>query len=69
MRKREWLLRAGAVAVQCGVIMGVIGRSPAHADATTPPTKRAAAKRDDVTVTPTPWVGPHSAGAGVLLRF
>jgi iron complex outermembrane receptor protein len=32
MRKREWLLRAGALAVQCGVNMGVIGNSPAHAD-------------------------------------
>jgi len=32
-------------------------------------TAKADAKRNRVTITPTPVVGPHSGGAGVLLRF
>jgi hypothetical protein len=26
-------------------------------------------KRNDITLTPTPWVGPHGGGAGVVVRF
>ena len=32
-------------------------------------TAKADAKKNRVTITPTPVVGPHSGGAGVLLRF
>jgi hypothetical protein len=38
--------------------------STAHAT-----TAKADAKKNRITVTPTPIVGPHSGGAGVLLRF
>jgi hypothetical protein len=39
--------------------------SPRTADAV----PERAPRHNDVTVTPTPWVGPHGGGAGVMLRF
>lgn len=66
---------AFGVALTFGVTSAVLfltkDETPAQASAT-PDSKTAkadAAKKDGLTFTPTPIVGPHSGGAGFLLRF
>jgi len=42
---------------------------PATSSASRPVTAKADAKKSGVTITPTPIVGPHSGGAGLVLKF
>jgi hypothetical protein len=61
------------VALTFGVTSAVLfltkDEAPAAASSAPPKTRTAKAEPKKVTVTPTPIVGPHSGGAGVLLRF
>ena len=51
------------------VMPSTAGGSPASPSRTADLSPERTTKRKDVTVTPTPWVGPHGGGAGVVLRF
>jgi hypothetical protein len=63
---------AFGVAITFGVTSAVLFLTqdePASTTASTTPRHTAEAKSSDVTFTPTPMVGPHTAGAGFLMQF
>jgi PEGA domain-containing protein len=60
---------AFGVALTFGVTSAVLFLTKDEQPASPPPTAKAAAAKGGITVTPTPWVGPRSGGAGFVLRF
>lgn len=62
---------AFGVAITFGVTSAVLFLTNDEAPPAPPPAKasKADAKKNRITLVPTPFVGPHEGGAGVLLRF